>query len=98
MNIINKLAVIVATCLVYGTFYGVCGSKKQVYFSLIISGGENGFSSSGGIPSIDMALEAVARMEILPGYNLTYNYIQNSKVSINSYMDLLFSPIFSAVH
>ena len=98
MNIINKLAVIVATCLVYGICYGVCGFKKQVYFSLIISGGENGFSSSGGIPSIDMALEAVARMKILPGYNLTYNYIQNSKVSINSYMDLIFSPIFSAVH
>ena len=29
---------------------------KPVYFSLIISGGENGFRSSGGVPSIDIAL------------------------------------------
>ena len=27
---------------------------KPEYFSLIISGGENGFKSSGGIPSIDI--------------------------------------------
>ena len=53
---------------------------KPVYFSLIISGGENGFKSSGGIPSIDIALEKIIELQILPGYNLTYENIRNSKV------------------
>ena len=56
-------------------------STQPVYFSLIVSGGENGFSSLGGIPSIDLALEAVEKEELLPGYNLTYDSIGNSKVS-----------------
>ena len=53
---------------------------KPEYFSLIISGGENGFKSSGGIPSIDIALEKIIELQILPGYNLTYENIRNSKV------------------
>ena len=71
------------TSLVYSPLCGAASGSKQVpvYFSLIISGGENGHRSSGGIPSIDMALDAVARTGILPGYNLTYKHIRNSKVS-----------------
>ena len=52
-----------------------------MYFSLIVSGGENGFSSFGGIPSIDLALEAVEKEGLLPGYNLTYDNISDSKVT-----------------
>ena len=59
----------------------VLATNKTVYFSLIISGGENGYNSSGGIPSIDIALEAVEREQLLPGYNLTYDTVRNSKVS-----------------
>ena len=55
--------------------------KENVYFSLIISGGENGYRSSGGIPSVDIALEAVERQQLLRDYNLTYEAIRNSKVS-----------------
>ena len=51
-----------------------------VYFSLIVSGGENGFRSTGVIPAIDIALEEIERQQILPGYNLTYDKYQNSKV------------------
>ena len=55
--------------------------KENVYFSLIISGGENGYRSSGGIPSVNIALEAVERQQLLRDYNLTYEAIRNSKVS-----------------
>ena len=74
-------------CFVYAviivTLVGVCAGEdtKPVYFSMIISGGEYGYNSSGGIPSIDIALEAVQRRQLLPGYNLTYDRIRNSKVA-----------------
>ena len=55
-------------------------SSRYIYISLIISGGENGFKSSGGIPSIDIALEKIIELKILPGYNLTYENIRNLKV------------------
>ena len=55
---------------------------KPVYFSLIISGVENGFKSSGGIPSIDISLEKIIELQILPGYKLTYENIRNSKVRL----------------
>ena len=58
---------------------------EPVYFSLIVSGGENGYRSTGGIPSVDLALEAVQKNKILPGYNLTYDKIRNSKVLVDSY-------------
>ena len=80
MMAISQFTVFVASYLICGPYCGVSGTNKKVYFSLIISGGENGYRSSGGIPSIDMALKAVAKMEILPGYNLTYKDIQNSNV------------------
>ena len=54
---------------------------KTVYFSLIVSNGEYGYRSSGAVPSIDLALEAVRSMQVLPGYNLTYETVRNSKVS-----------------
>ena len=53
---------------------------KQVYFSLIYSGGEYGYKSVGGIPAIDIALEAIEDQQLLPGYNLTYDTPRNSKV------------------
>ena len=53
---------------------------QNVYFSLIVSGGENGYRSSGAIPAIHIALEQIERHQLLPGYNLTYVKAQNSKV------------------
>ena len=58
--------------------------QEPVYFSLIVSGGENGYRSTGGIPSVDLALEAVQKNQLLPGYNLTYDKIRNSKVILDS--------------
>ena len=57
-------------------------NDTKVYFSFIVSGGENGFSSLGGIPSIDLALEGVEKKGLLPGYNLTYDNISDSKVNM----------------
>ena len=53
---------------------------QNVYFSLIVSGGESGFRSSGAIPAIHIALEQIEHHQLLPGYNLTYVKAQNSKV------------------
>ena len=55
--------------------------KPLVYFSLIISRGENGYNSSGAIPAVDIALEAIESNGLLPGYSLTYETVRNSKVS-----------------
>ena len=55
---------------------------KTVHFSLIYSGGENGYRSSGGIPAIHIALESIRDQQLLPGYNLTYEIARNSKVYV----------------
>ena len=54
---------------------------QPVYFSLIISRGENGYNSSGVVPAIHIALEEIERHELLHDYNLTYVTARNSKVS-----------------
>ena len=56
--------------------------SSNVYFSFIVSNGEYGYRSSGAVPSIDIALEAVQDLQILPGYNLTYETVRNSKVCL----------------
>ena len=53
---------------------------KPVYFSLIVSEGEHGFKSSGGIPAIHIALEGIKNNSLLPGYDLKYELARNSKV------------------
>ena len=59
---------------------GVLSTDKNVYFSLVVSYGEYGYNSSGGIPAINIALEQIRARNILPGYNLTYEVARNSKV------------------
>ena len=59
-------------------------SAAPVYFSLIYSGGgAGGFNSSSVIPAIDIALEEIARNDVLPGYNLTYYSAVDSQVRYN---------------
>ena len=55
--------------------------NDAIFFSLIVSWGEHGYNSSGVVPAIDMALEAIESRQILQDYNLTYALAQNSKVS-----------------
>ena len=54
--------------------------KPVVYFSLIVSYGEFGFDSSGGIPAVNISLKYIDRNQILPGYQLMYERVLNSKV------------------
>ena len=58
----------------------VQSDDKPVYFSLIVSRGENGFNSSGSIPAIEIALETIKNKAVLPGYNLSHEAARNSKV------------------
>ena len=62
-------------------YQSVLPTDKPVYFSLIVSYGEYGYNSSGGIPAINIALEQIRAKKILPGYNLTYEVERNSKVA-----------------
>ena len=57
-------------------------AATPVYFSLIVSYGEFGFDSSGGIASVDIALDYINRTQLLPGYDLQYKSVRNSKVQV----------------
>ena len=73
--------------ILIGWFLACAQAEKEtqpVYFSLIVSGGENGYRSSGAIPAIHIALEEIERHQLLPGYNLTYVKAQNSKVPMQT--------------
>jgi hypothetical protein len=55
--------------------------NTNLTFMLIISYGEFGFNSSGGLPAAEMALEDInSDPDVLPGYNLVYDRIRNSQV------------------
>ena len=52
-------------------------------FMLITSYGQYGYNSSGALPAADMALEDInSDPDILPGYNLMYDKVRDSMVSL----------------
>ena len=60
---------------------GLSTENTNLTFMLIISYGEFGFNSSGGLPAAEMALEDInSDPDMLPGYNLVYDRIRNSQV------------------
>ena len=59
----------------------VVTAQTSLYFSLILSFGEYGFNSSGTIPAMEIALERVDEMQILPGYKLENSPVRDSEVS-----------------
>lgn len=60
---------------------GQSSENTNLTFMLIISYGEFGFNSSGGLPAAEMALEDInSDPDVLPGYNLLYDRIRNSQV------------------
>ena len=61
--------------------WGVAAAQTPLYFSLILSFGKYGFNSSGTIPAVEIALERVDEMQILPGYKLENSPVRDSKVS-----------------
>ena len=55
-------------------------AQTPLYFSLISSFGRYGFNSSGTIPAMEIALERVEEMQILPGYKLENSPVRDSEV------------------
>ena len=56
-------------------------NKTDLTFMLVTSFGAYGFNSSGTLPAAEIALSAInSREDILPGYNLVYDTIRDSKV------------------
>ena len=52
-------------------------------FMFVTSFGQSGLNSSGVIPAADIALEDINNSEnVLPGYNLVYDQVRDSQVSI----------------
>ena len=60
-------------------------AQTPLYFSLILSFGRYGFNSSGTIPAMEIALERVEEMQILPGYKLENSPVRDSEVSNEIY-------------
>ena len=50
---------------------------------LVTSWGGFGYNSSGTLPAAEIALRNInSRSDLLPGYNLVYDQVRDSKVSI----------------
>jgi hypothetical protein len=60
--------------------------NKNLTFMLVTSWGGFGYNSSGTLPAAEIALRNIYnRSDLLPGYNLVYDQVRDSKVSYNSY-------------
>lgn len=56
-------------------------TNKNLTFMLVTSFGAYGFNSSGTLPAAEIALRTInSRDDILPGYNLVYDTVRDSKV------------------
>ena len=57
--------------------------QRNLTFMLITSFGQFGHNSSGALPAADMALEDISSdTDVLPGYNLMYDEVRDSKVKL----------------
>ena len=59
--------------------------NKNLTFMLVTSWGGFGYNSSGTLPAAEIALTGNItdnRPDLLPGYNLVYDQVRDSKVSI----------------
>ena len=62
----------------------VVQSNQNLTFMFMTSFGRFGLNSSGAVPAADIALEAInANPNILPGYNLIYDRVRDSEVSLS---------------
>ena len=58
-------------------------AEHNLTFILMTSFGQNGFKTSGLMPAADMALEDINNNpQVLPGYNLMYDTLRDSEVSL----------------
>lgn len=76
----EKLLVVVSTLLILLLLWCEAAAEIPLYFSLILSFGRYGFNSSVMIPAVEIALERVREMQVLPGYRLEYSKVRDSEV------------------
>ena len=83
MRMIARL--LLGICVI-STLWGSAASQPHnLTFILIISYGQYGYNISGALPAADMALEDInSDPDILSGYNLMYDKVRDSMVSIIS--------------
>jgi hypothetical protein len=56
--------------------------NKNLTFMLVTSWGGFGYNSSGTLPAAEIALRSINGCpDLLPGYNLVYDQVRDSKVS-----------------
>ena len=66
-----------------GSALPASAARHNLTFMLITSFGQFGFNSSGALPAADMALEDINNdPNILIGYNLVYDKVRDSQVSL----------------
>ena len=53
---------------------------ETLLFSFITSFGGFGFDAAGVVPAVDLALEEINTLDVLPGYKLRYNSVLDSEV------------------
>ena len=76
----RQLAIILLTCCIVTE---ASTQKHTLTFMFVTSFGQSGLNSSGVIPAADIALEDINNSEnVLPGYNLVYDQVRDSQVSI----------------
>ena len=57
--------------------------NKNLTFMLVTSWGGFGYNSSGTLPAAEIALRSInSRPDLLPGYNLVYDQVRDSKVNV----------------
>ena len=60
----------------------VSASNTNLTFMLVTSSGGFGYNSSGTLPAAEIALRNInSHPDLLPGYNLVYDEVRDSKVS-----------------
>ena len=58
-------------------------SNRNLTFMFVTSFGEFGLNSSGVVPAANIALEDInSNPDLLPGYNLVFDQVRDSEVSI----------------
>ena len=78
-------AVIMVSILVLSIPEVVPQSNQNLTFMFITSFGRFGLNSSGAIPAAEIALDAInADPNLLPDYNLVYDRVRDSEVSISN--------------
>ena len=77
------VAPLLFACVISALGISVASQPHKLTFMLITSYGQYGVNSSGALPAIDMALEDInSDPDILPGYNLMYDEVRDSMVSL----------------